>query len=256
MRVERILAPRINNHKTNGNYKCNQAIQFDSVSFGKKDDETKKPSFREKVLAFFNKSEPLSPEEERSEEIQDVISSLKKQTGFLRKDAKYYHSYLDLLYKTGRADNFNMLLMGETKRVLFGEISPQSNLPKTVTVVDMKQGMQIDKTFSAPNGFNSPFVVKYNFDENTEIELNILGIMPLSIVEKDTDTKEKRMLMPTKNGFYFVTSIYNEDNDSEKKILEINYDPTDWSNSFYMSRNDEGEEEVYRYNPKSKMWSV
>lgn len=36
MRVERISTPRINNYKSSGNYKCNQAMQFDSVSFGKK----------------------------------------------------------------------------------------------------------------------------------------------------------------------------------------------------------------------------
>lgn len=254
MRVERISAPKVNYLKSNSNYKHSQAVRFDSVSFGEKEDEVIKPSFGERIAAFFSKIRPLNPEKELDKEIRTIISLANKQAKRLRKDAKYYHDYLILLYQTGAIDNFNMILMKDNKRVLFGERSPESNLPVSATVVNMSDGVKVDKMFEVPEGLNSPFILKYNFDENTRIAFQILGTTPISFTEYCTDTEERKVLVPTKNGFYFAVYANSDNKESEELTMEINYDPTNWDDTFYMSKNDKGENEVYKYNPERKMW--
>lgn len=254
MKVERISAQRITNLSNNKTNKQKQGIEYDTLIFRGDNKKLQKPSFLERISTLFSKEKKLTPEKIRDNEIKEIISILKQQVQKAKKDGKYYRSFLDILVNTGKDNNFKMLLMDVSKRVLFGEISPDSNLPRKVTIIDMSKGMNVDEVFTMPNGLNSQFSYRRIFDDNTEIEYKILGTTLLSVTEHDTDTDEKRILIPTEKGFYYSTIILNKEGEVSDKLFEVNYNPSDWESSFFTTYNDEGFKEHYTYNPKLKMW--
>ena len=104
MRVDKInVSYKTQNYNRNNVYKN---ASFDKISFRGSEDK-KEPSGLKKIIGFFLPDvEELSPEEERSLEISDMLSDIDSQLKRLKKDAKWEKMTLNDYMKIGEYNNF------------------------------------------------------------------------------------------------------------------------------------------------------
>ena len=253
MRVNQISLYNVQNShiQTRKNF----GIIQDSVSFTS-NVETEKKGFLERLFGKFFTEKELTPEVEKSEEIKDVIFGLKKQADDFKKGAKYDKKIAKEYLKIGKLSNFQTTPLRNNEKILYGEINPDTNLPKTITILDFSNGMNVKKAYSIPEGTDSLITVDYMADDTTDVTVNLFGSVALSVSERDRDTLEKRTLMPTKGGFYYISGLSNEKGEIVNRSFEINFDKANPNDSFYRELGEDGKLHTYKYNTELDLWEL
>ena len=116
--------------------------------------------------------------------------------------------------------------------------------------------MNVKKAYSIPEGTDSLITVDYMADDTTDVTVNLFGSVPLSVSERDRDTLEKRTLMPTKGGFYYISGLSNEKGEIVDRSFEINFDKANPNDSFYRELGEDGKLHTYKYNTELDLWEL
>ena len=165
MRVDIInVSYKTQNYNRNNVYKN---ASFDKISFRGNEDK-KEPSGLKKIISFFLPDvEELSPEEERSLEISDMLSDIDSQLKRLKKDAKWEKMMLHDYMKIGEYDNFEGYIPIDKKsgrKLKFGEIDKETGRPKEFTVINTKEGFRADSSYNLIDGEEAFQKTDYSFE--------------------------------------------------------------------------------------------
>lgn len=254
MRVDKInVSYKTQNYNRNNVYKN---ASFDKISFRGSEDK-KEPSGLKKIIGFFLPDvEELSPEEERSLEISDMLSDIDSQLKRLKKDAKWEKMMLHDYMKIGEYDNFEGYIPIDKKsgrKLKFGEIDKETGRPKEFTVINTKEGFRADSSYNLIDGEEAFQKTDYSFEGVISSSDYIKGKF-VYMKQEHINEKLTYEMVPYANGFYYFCGKKDEFDKPIEIIFEadISYDK-DKVSTVNLTE-DDGTLKHYYFDNQKRIW--
>lgn len=255
MRVEKI------NFYTNctNNYKSNKAnpsmyASQDLVVF-KGGKEAERPSFTERLKGLFKKPE-LSPEEKASEDIKYHLGAIESNLTQASKQGKYQSSIAKNIVEIGSYSNFKGYIDYDKKKsekMVFGEIDESTGIPSYASIVDVKNGLKVQRQYDFINGLDL-FSVKILDEPEYDVSMQFAGKKLLHYQEANRETGLIRELYPTKEGFYYFEGEKDNEGNITKIITECDFAYNEDIRSSYKKLGDDGVLREYQYIKETDLW--